>query len=195
MGLPVAGIDICPRSLEIAQQKLSKLGNAGPLKECDMRDLSPDTLGTFDVVTVLCSTLVLLPTLEDVEKALRAIVSVLNPQGIVVLDLPNHAVEIPQRDREQDHSTYRAEQGRLDLVERSYEQDGFWVEEWHGFIRGPDGKFSTFVETFQELVLTTEQIEAVLSRCGLQVLYEFASRSGKPFGEGASRHVYVCQVD
>jgi SAM-dependent methyltransferase len=184
-GFSVEGLDISKKMLVLAK-KLNV-----PLY---CRDMASFRLRKkYDAIICMNSSLVLLPNFTLIEKTLKNCYSHLNSKGILVLDLPNHAVEIKENNFSQDVDTYKIPKGKLNIIFRDYKLNNKWVSEWFGFIKQKNS-FSNFHEFYEELIYSSVNLEKTLQKIGFEILHIFGSRNGGKFLKTNSyRRFYVCK--
>ena len=86
LGMDVLGIDIDNQLLNLARANCRDYGLEDCVVNCSvLEDNLVSRLGTFDIITILA----VIEHVHDVKKALRNAVDMLNPGGILALEIPN----------------------------------------------------------------------------------------------------------
>lgn len=120
----VAGIDLEPELLEIAQERLGDV-------RLSVADMTSFDLGRrFDAITCLFSSIGYVGTVERLSAAIDAMAAHLNPNGVLivepwltpdvwVIDRP-HLLAVDEPDRKIARMTFSAREGRLAIMEFTY---------------------------------------------------------------------------
>jgi len=147
----------------------------------------------YDAILILNSGLVLLSNHEDMRKTLFRCYLHLKDKGIILLDLPNHKVEIKENNFSQEHKQYFFPKGTINVIFRDYKNKDKWISEWHSFVR-EDQKFAGFNEYYEEFIYDPKQLELDLKSVGFKILKIFGTRRGGLFNpEKSYRKFYLCQ--
>ena len=168
----VTGVDINKEALAVAETRV-------PTARFVLGDMRTYRKEKFDAVVIMRSSLLLLATIEDIAATVKNVADhLLEDGGVLVLDLPNHAIEIPFRNRTQDHWVSTGPDWRVDVVVRTERRGNFFVESWFGFGCEGSGNYSQFSEEYAEFILPTNEPENLLRRANFHILHEFASLQG-----------------
>lgn len=134
-GFEITGVDMSPKMLEVARQKVEDAGLADrvTLVEANMREL--DLPGRFRLAFIAINSFMHLTTLEDQFQALKAWHRLLAPGGLLIIDVYNPN---PQQLAEAD--------GRLEL-------QGRWFDPETG---------ATVLKQFSRTIDTARQLQQVL---------------------------------
>ncbi len=89
-GYSVVGADLHREVIELAMEKVRKLGLNVEFKVCDARELSKVfSKESFDAVTMFFTSIAYMKDLDDLVKLLKSVKYVLRSGGIFVADAPN----------------------------------------------------------------------------------------------------------
>jgi len=186
-GFNIEGLDISKEMLDMAKKRGKVKLYKGDMAKFNIKK-------KYDAVLNLNSSLILLKNHQEIDKSLKCSAKHLNPNGIMILDLPNHVKEIKELKNEQDHSTYKFPGGKIDLISRDYKKGSKWVAEWFGFVQEKNN-YSEFTEFYEELIFSPKKLEKSLKSAGFKILRMFGSRTGGKFDPKQSwRRVYLCQL-
>lgn len=193
--LPLKKNGFAIEGLDISKQMLSELKKQNkniPLYKKSMVDFS--LAKKFDAIICLTSTLVLLPNLKLIQKAIANFAKHLKPGGILILENPNHEVEIAQADKQQEHERYMLNDGYIDFIFRTYKKNRYWIEEWFGF-GFEKGRPVACKEIFTEYIIDPKKMEETLLK-HFTIRKKYGSRTGSSFIEDVSRkRGYICIKD
>jgi SAM-dependent methyltransferase len=175
-GCRVTGIDLSPRSLELARTAADEAGVRVELRRLDMRELDYD--GVFDAALNLFSAFGYFQEAIDDERVLQRIATALRPGGRFVIDTPNPiALAHSFRERawhELDDDSVLLEQLRHDQL--SGRIRGTWT-----VVRG-DGSRSTLEHSAR--VYAPAELSGLLHRAGLDVERAWGSWDRTELGDG-----------
>jgi SAM-dependent methyltransferase len=176
-GCRVTGLDLSPRSLELAARDAEAAGVAVDFVRRDMRDL--DAVEAFDAVVNVFTSFGYFPTQEEDERVLGAVARALAPGGRFLIDMVN-TIAIAKRFIEFDW--HELEDGTLWLERRRYDQlTGRYEATWT-FVR-PDGSRSELRNSLRGY--TPAELVAMLARAGLEVDRAWGSWDGGELGDGS----------
>jgi hypothetical protein len=134
---------------------------------------------------------------EEIKQCLQRAYAHLQPDGLLLLELPNHPVEIALSNNSQEvHTRNGASNGSGTVVViQSAVEDQQWTETWHIFRRGENGLSHEQV-LCQELVCPLDILLGHLRSVGFDVVEEYGDLLGNRFDEESSwRRVLICQKD
>eukprot|EP00658_Telonema_sp_P-2_P059607 TRINITY_DN486_c0_g1_i1.p1 TRINITY_DN486_c0_g1~~TRINITY_DN486_c0_g1_i1.p1 ORF type:complete len:191 (+),score=20.05 TRINITY_DN486_c0_g1_i1:501-1073(+) len=183
------GLDISDPMLSRARERRPDL----TLHHCDMTRF--DLESRFDAVLCLNSTLALVGSHELMVATIQCAARHLNPSGpgVLILDLPNHMVEIPAENGRSSTERFVNDDCEGEQLEVKFESNhlgDLWVTEWTGTV--DNWETVLFREQFAELVFDVARVEQEFERCGFLVEALLGSRDGEPFNEEHSwRRLYV----
>jgi SAM-dependent methyltransferase len=176
-GLRVTGLDLSPRSLELARSRAEAAGVEVELIHRDMREL--DAEEAFDAVVCVFTSFGYFPTQDEDERVLAAVARSLVPGGRFLIELVN-TIAIAKEFRERDWQ--ELEDGTLWLEQRRYDQLTGRHEATWTFV-GPDGTRSELRHSLRGY--TPAELVAMLGRAGLEVDGSWGSWEGDALGEGS----------
>ena len=184
-GLNVEGLEISEVMLDVMRKKAPDL-NA---YQGDIRDFS---LGKqYQAVLALSSILVLLKDQQEIKRCLRCVYEHLEPEGLLLLELPNHPVEIAQSNNSQE--VFSNDGNGTVVVIQSGVEGEFWTETWHILKRDGDG-FSYENVLCRELICPPETLIEQIKEAGFGVIEEYGDLLGSPFdAESSWRRVLICR--
>jgi ubiquinone/menaquinone biosynthesis C-methylase UbiE len=183
----IEGLDISKKMLSEARKKSKSI-------KLYLQDMSKLKINrNYDSIICLNSSLVLLPNFKSIEKTIRKCSEHLNANGILLLDLPNHEIEIKNSNYEQTISTSKIKNGRIDAIYRDHKKGNKWITDWFGFVK--KGKnFFHFREHYEELIYPVKKFENMLKKNNLNIVKLYGARDGKSFNpKSSTRRVYLCQ--
>ena len=185
-----AGFDI--EGLEISQVMIEVVGQRAPglkVHKGDMRDFTVNR--RYDAILALSSVLVFVANEQEIKQCLQRCYDHLHPGGILLLELPNHSVEIGHSNNSQEiHQT--SDQSTIVVIQSAIEgQD--WNETWHVYKN--NGAGLTYEEVVcQEFLYKPEVLAAQLGEVGFEVVETGGDLLGGSFDEATSwRRVLVCE--
>ena len=176
-GCRVTGLDLSPRSLELARSDAEAAGVEIEFVRRDMRDL--DAEGEFDAVVNVFTSFGYFPTQEEDERVLANVARALVPGGRFLLDMVN-TIAIAKQFVEADWD--ELEDGTLWLQRRRYDQLTGRHEATWTFVR-TDGSRSELRHSLRGY--TPAELVAMLGRAGLGVDGSWGSWDGDELGEGS----------
>ena len=154
-----------------------------------MRDYTIN--GRYDAILALSSVLVFVANEQEIKRCLHRCYDHLESKGILLLELPNHPVEIGQSNNSQEiHQS--ADQSTIVVIQSAVDgQD--WNETWHLFRHNGAG-LSYKEVVCQEFLYSPETLAAQLQEVGFDVIETHGDLLGNPFDESSSwRRVLICQ--
>jgi len=175
-GCSVTGLDLSPRSLELARSDAEAAGVELELVHADMRDL--DRAAEFDAVVSVFSSFGYFPEQADDERVLAAVARALAPGGALLLDTidtPNVMKRYKETDWEKlDDGTLFLEERRYDYLRGRHEATWTFVH--------PDGSRTELAHSFRGY--TAPELVAMLDRAGLELDGSWGGWDGVELGGG-----------
>ena len=185
-----AGFDI--EGLEISQVMIDVVGQRAPglkVHKGDMRDYKINR--RYDAILALSSVLVFVANEQEIKQCLQRCYDHLESKGILVLELPNHSVEIGQSNNIQE--IHQSEDRSTIVVIQSAVEGQDWNETWHVFRRNGAGLSHKEV-VCQEFLYSPTTLAAQLQEVGFDVIEKRGDLLGNPFDESSSwRRVLICE--
>ena len=185
-----AGFDI--EGLEISQVMIDVVGQRAPglkVHKGDMRDYKINR--RYDTILALSSVLVFVANEQEIKQCLQRCYDHLESKGILVLELPNHSVEIGQSNNSQE--IHQNEDQSTIVVIQSAVEGQDWNETWHVFRRNGAGLSHKEV-VCQEFLYSPTTLAAQLQEVGFDVIEKRGDLLGDPFDESSSwRRVLICE--
>ena len=185
-----AGIDI--EGLEISQVMIDVVGQRAPnlkVHKGDMRDFTINR--KYDAIFALSSVLVFVANEQEIKQCLQRCYDHLESKGILLLELPNHSVEISQNNNSQEVH-HNKDQSTIVVIQSAVRgQD--WNETWHVFKQN-DGGLSHQKVVCQEFLYSPTTLAGQLRDVGFDIIETRGDLLGNPFDESNSwRRVIVCE--
>ena len=185
-----AGFDI--EGLEISQVMIYVLGQKAPgitVHNGDMRNYTINR--RYGAILALSSVLVFVNNEEEIKQCLQRCYIHLESKGVLLLELPNHAVEIGQSNNSQEVH-YSKDQSTIVVIQSAVEgQD--WNETWNVFRRKGE-KLTHKKVVCQEFLYSPKTLATQLQEVGFDVIEKHGDLLGNPFDESSSwRRVLLCQ--
>lgn len=180
-GFDIEGLDLSEGMLKEARKKDSKI----KLYKKDMSSFKINK--KYDSAICLSSTLVALPNFRLIQKTLKNIFNHLIPNGIFILDLPNHSVEIKKYNNVNESISGKIPQGKANFTFFHTQKRNKWKQTWLGEIikKGKKIKFEVF---WDELIYSPKKLEDYLKEIGFITLKIYGSLEGKKFNKNKSYH-------
>ena len=139
----------------------------------------------------LSSVLVFVANEQEIKQCLQRCYDHLESKGILVLELPNHSVEIGQSNNSQE--IHQSEDQSTIVVIQSAVEGQDWNETWHVFRRNGAGLSHKEV-VCQEFLYSPTALAAQLQEVGFDVIEKRGDLLGNPFDESSSwRRVLICE--
>ena len=185
-----AGFNV--EGLEVSQVMIDILGHKAPgikVHKGDMRDFT--VTGRYDAILALSSVLVFVANEQEIKQSLQRCYDHLESKGILLLELPNHSVEISQNNNSQEVH-HNKDQSIIVVIQSAVEgQD--WNETWHVFRRN-GAELSHKEVVCQEFLYSPTTLAAQLQEAGFGVIETHGDLLGNPFDESNSwRRVLICE--
>lgn len=176
LGFCVTGLDLSPRSLELAREAAHDAGVDIEFVRRDMRQL--DAEESFDAVINVWTSFGYFEREEDHRRALDAVARALVPRGRFLIDTIN-PMTLARRFQERDWREF--DDGTIMLEQRSYDHlSGRTAATWT-FVR-TDGSRKELRHVLR--AYTAAELVALLERAGLQLEDAWGGFQGAGLGEG-----------
>ena len=185
-----AGFNI--EGLEISQVMIDVVGQKAPglkVHKGDMRDYTISR--RYDAILALSSVLVFVSNEQEIKRCLQRCYEHLESKGILLLELPNHSVEISHSNNSQEIH-HNEDQSTFVVIQSAVEgQD--WNETWHIFRHNEEGLSHKEV-VCQEFLYSPVVLAAQLQETGFDVIETYGDLLGNPFDESTAwRRVLICE--
>jgi SAM-dependent methyltransferase len=184
-----AGFDV--EGLEISQVMIDVVTSRAPGLAVHLGDMRDFTINNkYDAILALSSVLVFVANEPEIKQCLQRCHEHLEPGGVLLLELPNHPVEIWHSNNSQEMHQNQ-DQSTVVVIQSAVEgQD--WNETWHVFRNNKAG-LSYQEAVCQEFLYSPEALSKQLDDVGFDVLETAGDLLGNPFEEATSwRRVLVC---
>ncbi len=190
--IPLHEADFNIEGLEISQVMIDVVSQKAPGLKVHKGDMRSYTVNRrYDAILALSSVLVFVKNEQEIKQCLQRCYIHLESKGILLLELPNHSVELRQSNNSQEVH-YNKDQSTIVVVQSAVEgQD--WNETWHVFRR--KGAELTHKEVVcQEFLYSPTTLATQLQEVGFDVAEKHGDLLGNPFDESNSwRRVLLCQ--
>ena len=185
-----AGFDI--EGLEISQVMIDVVGRRAPGLKVHKGDMRSYTVNSrYDAILALSSVLVFVANEQEIKQCLQRCYDHLESKGILLLELPNHTVEIGQSNNSQE--VHHSEDQSTVVVIQSAVEGQDWNETWHVFRNNGEG-ISHEEVVCQEFLYSPASLTAQLQEVGFDVVEKHGDLLGNPFDESSSwRRVLICE--
>ena len=185
-----AGFDI--EGLEISQVMIDVVGQRAPRLKVHKGDMRYYKINRrYDTILALSSVLVFVANEQEIKQCLQRCYDHLESKGILVLELPNHSVELGQSNNSQE--IHQNEDQSTIVVIQSAVEGQDWNETWHVFRRNGAGLSHKEV-VCQEFLYSPTTLAAQLQEVGFDVIEKRGDLLGDPFDESSSwRRVLICE--
>ncbi len=185
-----AGVNI--EGLEISQVMIDVVAERAPglkVYKGDMRDYKIN--GRYDAILALSSVLVFVANEQEIKQCLQRCYDHLEPGGILLLELPNHSVEVGHSNNSQE--IHQSEDQKTIVVIQSAVEGHDWNETWHVFRQNGAG-ISHEEVVCQEFLYSPKALATQLQEIGLEVIEKHGDLLGNAFDESTSwRRVLICK--
>ena len=185
-----AGFDI--EGVEISQVMIDVLGHKAPGIKVHYGDMRSYTANRrYGAILALSSVLVFVNNEQEVKQSLQRCYDHLESKGILLLELPNHSVEISQNNNSQEVH-HNKDQSTIVVIQSAVRgQD--WNETWHIFRRN-EAELSHEKVICQEFLYSPTKLDAQLQNVGFEVIEMCGDLLGNPFDASSSwRRVLICE--
>ena len=185
-----AGFDI--EGLEISQVMIDVVDERAPGLKVHLGDMRKYSINRrYDAILALSSVLVFVSNEQEVKQCLQRCYDHLEPRGILLLELPNHSVEIGLNNFSQE--IYRSKDNNTIVVMQCAVQGRDWNETWHIF-RNNGAELSHREVVCQEFLYSPAALSRQLTEVGFEVVETYGDLFGNPFDESNSwRRVLICE--
>ncbi len=184
-GLKIEGLEISEVMIDTLRQKAPTLN----VHQGDIRHFALDK--RYEAILALSSILVLVKNHQEIRQCLQCAYEHLQPEGLLLLELPNHSVEIALSNNRQE--VHCSDGHGTIVVIQSAVEDQLWTETWH-IVRRSDKGFSYEKVLCQELLWSPEIFIEQLQDVGFDVIEEYGDLLGNRFDEASSwRRVLICK--
>ena len=184
-GFNVEGLEISQVMIDLVAQRAPGL----KVHKGDMRSYTIDA--RYDAILALSSVLVFVANEQEIKQCLQRCYDHLESKGILLLELPNHSVEIGKSNNSQEiHQSQ--DQSTIVVIQSAVEgQD--WNETWHVFRHNGAG-LSHEVVVCQEFLYSPEILSVQLQEVGFDVIEKRGDLFGNTFDDSTSwRRVLICE--
>ena len=178
--------------LEISQVMIDVVGQRAPKLKVHIGDMRNYTINRrYDAILALSSVLVFVNNEQEVKQCLQRCHEHLEPRGILLLELPNHSVEIGLSNNSQE--VHHSEDQNTIVVIQSAVEGQDWNETWHIFRHNGAGLSHKKV-VCQEFLYSPATLTTQLQEVGFDVIETHGDLLGNPFDESSSwRRVLICE--
>ena len=184
-GFKIEGLEISEVMIGVVRKKAPTLR----IHQGDIRDFALDK--RYEAILGLSSILVLVNDQQEIMQCLRCACEHLQPEGLLLLELPNHPVEIALSNNSQE--VHASDGNDTVVVIQSGVEGQLWTETWHIFRRSENG-FSHEKVLCQELICSPEILVEQLQEAGFGVIEEYGDLLGNQFDQESSwRRVLICR--
>ncbi len=184
-GFNIEGLEISQVMIDVVGQKALGL----KVHKGDMRDYTISR--RYDAILALSSVLVFVANEQEIKRCMQRCYEHLESKVILLLDLPNHSVEISRSNNSQEIH-HNADQSTIVVIQSAVEgQD--WNETWHIFRHNGEGLSHKEV-VCQEFLYSPVALAAQLQETGFDVIETHGDLLGNPFDESTAwRRVLICE--
>ena len=184
-GLKIEGLEISEVMIDLLRQKAPAL----KVHQGDIRHFALDK--RYEAILALSSTFVLVNNHNEIKQCLQCAYEHLQPEGLLLLELPNHPVEIELSNNSQE--VHRSDGHGPIVVIQSAVEDQLWTETWH-ISRQSEKGFSHEKVLCHEFLYSPEVFVEQLQEVGFDVIEEYGDLLGNRFNEAFSwRRVLICK--
>ncbi len=190
--IPLAERGFAMEGVELSQEMIRACNMKAPglvVHHGDVRDFELDH--SFDAVLALSS----LPTILGDQAGASACIARgaahLRPGGVMVLELPNHLVEIANSNHSQE--VHLSPDESIIVVMQNRVEEGFWRERWHIFRNEGETQIHE-TAVCEEFLYDPAEMERAVVDAGLTIVETYGDLAGGPFVADASwRRVWICE--
>ncbi len=185
-----AGFDM--EGLEISQVMIDVVGQRAPRLKIHKGDMRNYTINRrYDAILALSSVLVFVNSEREIQQCLERCYQHLESKGILLLELPNHSVEIGLSNNNQE-VYHNADQSTIVVIQSAVEGHD-WNETWHVFRRDRTA-FNHKKTICREYLYSPTSLAAQLEEVGFKIVETHGDLLGSPFDESNSwRRVLICE--
>jgi SAM-dependent methyltransferase len=181
----IEGLELSREMIELTHKSASHLN----IHQGNIRQYA---LGKqFDAILGLSSVLVLLQNHQEMNQCLQCTYEHLQPEGILLLELPNHPVEIRQSHHTQE--VHHNDDYSIIIVIQSLKEEKYWREYWSIFRKTPE-KFQHEESICDEFLYSPNILEEDLNKVGFEIIEKYGDLLGHSFeAESSWRQVLICK--
>jgi len=184
-GFKVEGLEISKVMIDVLRLKAPYL----KVHQGDIRHFGVDK--RYEAILALSSVLVMVDNQQEISQCLQCAYEHLQPDGLLLLELPNHPIEIALSNNSQE--VHRSDGDGTIIVIQSGVDEQQWSETWHIF-RHSDNGFSHEKVLCQDFLYSPNILLEQLHEVGFGVIEEYGDLLGNRFDEASSwRRVLVCK--
>jgi len=184
-GFNIEGLELSQEMIELTYKSASHL----KIHQGNIQQYALDK--QFDAILGLSSVLVLLQNHQEMNQCLQCTYEHLQPEGILLLELPNHSVEIKESNHTQE--VYHNDDDSLIVVIQSLKEEKYWREYWSIFRNMPE-KFQHEKSICDEFLYSPDVLENDLQKLGFKIIERYGDLLGNTFDEESSwRRVLICK--
>jgi SAM-dependent methyltransferase len=191
--LPTVGLDQSAAMLKVAKRRAAAVNAAVALVQGDMRDFALDR--EFDLIFIARNSLLHLLSTTDLHAAFSAVRRHLTADGIFAFDIFNPDLRRLARPGGQRFPVMEVITERFGplSVEETHDYDSATqVNHATWYISTPDRRDAWIVPLVLRSIFP-EELEALLSAAGLELISRFGELSRAPFGPGSRVQVCLCR--
>ena len=184
-GFKIEGLEFSEVMIDTVRQKAPTL----KVHQGDIRHFALDK--RYEAILALSSIFVLVDNHQEIRQCLQCAYEHLQPEGLLLIELPNHPVEIELSNNSQE--VHCSDGHGTIVVIQSTAVDKLWTETWHIFRQSEKG-FSHEKAQCQEFLYSPEILSEQLQEVGFDVIEEYGDLLGNRFNEPSSwRRVLICK--
>jgi SAM-dependent methyltransferase len=191
--LPTVGLDQSAAMLKVAKRRAAAVNAAVALVQGDMRDFALDR--EFDLIFIARNSLLHLLSTTDLHAAFSAVRRHLTADGIFAFDIFNPDLRRLARPGGQRFPVMEVITERFGplSVEETHDYDSATqVNHATWYISTPDRRDAWIVPLVLRSIFP-EELDALLSAAGLELISRFGELSRVPFGPGSRVQVCLCR--
>ena len=185
-----AGLDI--EGLEISKVMIDVVGRRAPGLKVHLGDIRNFAINNrYDAILALSSVLVLVNSEQEIKQCLQCCYDHLEPKGLLLLELPNHPIEIELSNNTQE--VHHSEDHSTIVVVQCAVEGQYWNETWRIFRCNGVGLSHKEV-VCKEFLYSPTKLSAHLQEVGFEIIEKYGDLLGSCFDEASSvRRVLVCE--
>lgn len=192
-GLPTVGLDQSAAMLKVAKRRAAAANASVALVQGDMRDFALDR--EFDLIFIARNSLLHLLSTTDLHAAFSAVRRHLTADGIFAFDIFNpdlRRLARPGGQRFPVMEVITEHFGPLSVEETHDYDSATQVNHATWYISTPDRRDAWIVPLVLRSIFP-EELDALLSAAGLELISRFGELSRVPFGAGSRVQVCLCR--
>jgi len=184
-GFEVEGLEISEVMIDVLRLKAPDI----KVHQGDIRHFALDK--RYEAILAFSSVLIMVNTHQEIRQCLECAYEHLQAEGLLLLELPNHPVEIALSNNSQE--VHSSDGDGTIVVIQSRVEDQQWAETWHIFRQSESG-FSQEKVLCEEFLYSPEILMQQLQEVGFDVIEEYGDLLGNRFDEASSwRRVLICK--